>query len=182
MKIIINYVVVFVLVVTAFSCGSDDDAVITPTQNTAEYFKYSIDNGPVRIFDLTAKGTHSTNANSLSERFAFRAGAGTANGSSVFVDADFTFQDFNAFLSTNTFDWGVSDGTSNNFYFYELSNSHPFVPSGVDFPPNPVVCTVTLHPTNVGDYLEFSFEGDFLYASDLSIQGFVSGEGRILRE
>ncbi|MDX1272741.1 hypothetical protein, partial [Bizionia paragorgiae] len=138
MKIIINYVVVFVLVVTAFSCGSDDDAVITPTQNTAEYFKYSIDNGPVRIFDLTAKGTHSTNANSLSERFAFRAGAGTANGSSVFVDADFTFQDFNAFLSTNTFDWGVSNGISNNFYFYELSNSHPFVPSEVDFPPNPV--------------------------------------------
>lgn len=117
MKIIINYVVVFVLVVTAFSCGSDDDAVITPTQNTAEYFKYSIDNGPVRIFDLTAKGTHSTNANSLSERFAFRAGAGTANGSSVFVDADFTFQDFNAFLSTNTFDWEYQMGPQIIFIF-----------------------------------------------------------------
>jgi len=101
---------------------------------------------------------------------------------SVFVDADFTFQDFNAFLNTNTFNWGVSDGVTNNFYFYELSNSHPFMPSGVDFPPNPVVCTVTLHPTNLGDYLEFNFEGNFLYASDTSIQGFVSGEGRILRD
>ncbi len=48
-------------------------------------------------------------------------------------------------------------------------------------PTNPVNCLVTVHPNAVGDYLEFTFTGSYNEASNTSLQGTVSGEGRIRR-
>ena len=35
---------------------------------------------------------------------------------------------------------------------------------------------------NCGDYIEFTFSGDYIDALDPTIQGYVEGEGRVLRE
>ena len=48
-------------------------------------------------------------------------------------------------------------------------------------PDNHVNCFVTVHPNVVGDYLEFTFTGSYNEASNTSLQGTVSGEGRIRR-
>ncbi|WP_179335044.1 hypothetical protein [Winogradskyella costae] len=181
MKSFFKSMLLMALVLLSFSCSSDDDTII-PTLNTSEYFKYSINNGPDRIFDAYARGWYEPNPNSTFEKFYFRAGAATADGSTVIVDADFTFQDFTSFTNTTNFNWGVSDGLTANFYFTELTPGHTFLTSWTVMPSNPVVCTITVHPVNVGDYIEFSFQGDYLLATDNSIQGSIIGEGRVLRE
>ncbi|TYB77311.1 hypothetical protein ES677_01125 [Bizionia gelidisalsuginis] len=182
MKIFLKPFLVFALIVSTFSCGNDDDAVITPTLNTSEYFKYTLNNGTERIFDASAKGYFTPNTNSPFEKFYFRASAGSVNDASIFVDGDFTFPDFTTFTNESNFSWGISDGVTSNFIFTEFSPGHIFVSSITNFASSPVMCTVTVHPVNVGDYIEFTFEGDFLYATDTTAQGTIVGEGRILRK
>lgn len=166
-----------IITLTMTSCASNDD--ITPTTNTDEFFKYSIDGGPEIIFDQYATGNFFLTTTNAFEKFSFRAGAEDANGNDTVVDGEFTFQDFATFSNTSTFNWGVSDGTTANFYFSQILAG--FVPSPNMVPSNLVVCTVTVHPANVGDYLEFTFSGDYLEATDTSIQRTLQGSGRIRR-
>ncbi|MGR7813880.1 hypothetical protein [Lacinutrix undariae] len=166
-----------ILVLLVFNCSEDD--TITPTLNTSEYFKYSINNGPERIFDTTAKGYYTSNTNNAYDKFFFRAGANSA--ASIYVDGDFTFQNMTTFINTNNFSWGISDGVNAKFYFTELTPGNVFFSDIINLPTNPVECIVTVHPTNVGDYLEFTFQGEYISVVGNLSQGTVSGSGRIYR-
>lgn len=182
MKTILKTLVVIVMLFT-IGCSSDD-TTITPTQNTNEFFKYSINGELERVFDVSAKGYHVANTGSASQKFTFRAITETQSGNAFGVDGDFTFTDFSTFTMNNTFNWGNSDGITNNFYFNEITlGGFNFFPHPANMPSNPIVCTVTNHATNVGDYLEFTFSGDYIDAFDSSGQtvGTVSGSARILR-
>jgi len=181
MKKILRLIPLLIIVLLTFSCDNDDNVPSTVI-NTTEYFKYTLNSGQERVFDTYAKGHFTPNTNSAFEKFFFRAGAETSSGASFHVDGDFTFQDFSAFTASNNFSWGVSDGITSNFYFTEISSGYVFMSSVTVLPSTPIQCNVTVHPTNVGDYIEFTFTGNYLDALDNTIQGHVEGEGRILRE
>ena len=182
MKTQVKTFLLVIVAITFFNCNNDDD-VVTPTGNTSEFFKYSINGGAERVFDSYATGRYTSNTNSAFHKFTFRAGADTANGASLTVDGDFTFSDLNSFLTETNYIWGISDGITANFYFSEANtNGIVFLPSPNVLPSNPVMVTVTIQPTTIGDYIEFTFSGDFLDATDNSIQGSVQGEGRIRRD
>lgn len=179
MKLISKFALAFGFFVL-FSCGNDD--TIVPTGNTQEYFKYTLNNGAERIFDSYATGYYvaSTTADPF-KKFFFRASTQDTQGGSIKVDGDFTFTDFNTFINTSNFTWGISDGITANFYFSEISPGNVFLADQMTLPANPVNCLVTVHPNAVGDYLEFTFTGSYNEASNTSLQGTVSGEGRIRR-
>lgn len=180
MKTILKLTILYTFLLL-FSCENDDDVII-PTGNTQEYFKYTLNNGTERIFDSYAAGHFvASNTNDPYKKFFFRAATQETQAGNLIVDADFTFQDWTTFLNTTNFTWGVSDGTTANFYFSELTPGNMFFSHPIILPSNPVNCIVTVHPVNVGDYLEFTFSGNYNEASDASIQGTVSGEGRIKR-
>ena len=180
MNSILKSISLTVILLLMSSCSSDD--ALTPTGNTNEYFKYTVNNGVERVFDSQAKGWFTSNTNSVYQKFFFRAGAETASGSSPIIDGSFTFQDFSMFTSTTNFSWGVSDGVTSNFYFTDIFAGHSFISSITNLPSSPILCTVTMHPVVVGDYIEFTFSGDYIDAVDPAIQGYIEGSGRVLRE
>jgi len=180
MNSILKSISLAVILLLIYNCSNDD--ALTSTGNTDEYFKYTINNGTERVFDSYAKGWFTSNANSVYQKFFFRAGAETASGSSPILDGSFSFQDFTAFTSTTNFSWGVSDGVTGKFYFTDFFAEQPFISSTTNLPSAPILCTVTMHPVNIGDYIEFTFSGDYIDALDPTIQGYVEGEGRVLRE
>lgn len=164
------------------ACSSNNPIPIV-TGNTQEFFKYTVNNQPERIFDSYASGHFvASPTNDPYKRFFFRASSQETQAGSLIVDGDFTFQDWSVFMSSTNYNWGVSDGVTANFYFTELTPGNMFFSHPIVLPNNPVNCVVTVHPLNVGDYIEFTFSGDYLDASDTSIQGTVSGEGRIKRK
>ena len=184
------YLTIFLIVINLVTSCNDDNSPITPTNNTQEFFKYTINGGTERVFDSYAKGYHVTNTNSDGDfqKFTFRAVAETQNGGSLKVDGDFIYQDLTTFLNTSSFVWGSPDGgtqTTAKFYFSEQSidGGFTFFPHPINLPSNPVVCTVTVNPNNVGDYIEFSFSGEYIDALDSSgnTTGTITGEARILR-
>ncbi|SFD51778.1 hypothetical protein SAMN04489722_11145 [Algibacter lectus] len=180
MNSILKSISLAVILLLIYNCSNDD--ALTSTGNTDEYFKYTVNNGVERVFDSQAKGWFTSNTNSVYQKFFFRAGAETASGSSPIIDGSFTFQDFSTFTSTTNFGWGVSDGVTSNFYFTDVFAGNMFISSTTNLPSTPIMCTVTAHPVIVGDYIEFTFSGDYIDALDPTIQGYVEGEGRVLRE
>lgn len=182
MKTILN----FTLLISVFfviSCSNNNSSIV-PTGNTQQYFKYTVDGGTERIFDSYAIGRYvpSSATTNPYESFKFRASTPDTQAGSFFVDASFTFQDWPSFLNTSNFLLGVSDGTSANFYFSELSSGNLFFPDLLIIPSNPINCLVTIYPVNVGDYMEFTFSGNYNDTSNPANLRSVSGSGRILRE
>ncbi|MFD2909552.1 hypothetical protein ACFSX9_12505 [Flavobacterium ardleyense] len=179
MNIVIKFVLIFGFFIF-LSCGNDD--TIVPTGNTQEYFKYTLNNGTERVFDSYATGYFVASATADPfKKFVFRASTRDTQGGSIKVDGDFTFSGWTAFSNSTNFTWGVSDGLTANFYFSELTPGHIFFSDPLTIPTSPVTCVVTVHPAAVGDFLEFTFSGSYYDASNINLEGTVSGEGRIRR-
>ncbi|SED17099.1 hypothetical protein SAMN04489761_4501 [Tenacibaculum sp. MAR_2009_124] len=162
------------------SC-SDSDGTITPTNNTQEYFKYTI-NGTERIFDVSMTAYRVINPNPNYQKFFFRAGATQPGGASIYVDGNFTFSDLSSFLATTNVPWGAPDPNTSvlGFYFAEHTAANKFFPTAF-YATSPIDCTIVMNANNVGDYLEFTFSGTYTDAIDSSINGPITGSGRMKR-
>jgi len=182
-KKLLTFFYLFLSIIILGSCTNDD--TITPILNTDEYFKYTLNNGPERVFDQSMTAYLVTNPSPNYQRFFFRASASTANGGSVYVDGDFLFQNYAAFTSTTTVPWGSNPTPPivTSFYFTELfsADGFRFFPHN-EYNSSPIDCTIVIHALNVGDYLEFTFTGNYTHISDPSITGTITGSGRMKRE
>jgi len=174
------------LIITLFlliNCSNND--TITPTLNTDEYFKYTLNNGTERVFDGNITAYHVQNPSPNYQRLFFRASANTSNGGSVFVDGDFIYPNYNSFITTSLVPWGLSTvlPITNQFYFSELlsDDGFKFIPH-FSYSSSPINCTIVSHATNVGDYLEFTFTGSYTHVTDASITGTITGSARMKRE
>ena len=181
-KLLAHLFLLFILL--GFSnCSSND--TITPTLNTDEYFKYTLNNGSERVFDQSITAHLVTNPSPNYKRFFFRASASTTNGGSVYVDGDFIFQNYAAFTSTITIPWGSNPTTPiiTSFYFTELfsDDGFRFFPHN-EYSSSPIDCTIITHALNIGDYLEFTFTGSYTHITDSTITGTITGSGRMKRE
>ena len=187
----VSQIIVFsFLLIIGISCN--DNSPIAPTNNLQEYFKYSVNGGTERVFDSYATGSqfasNTTSNTNPFEKFTFRAGAETINGGSIIVDGSFIFPSFTTLPNTTSFSWGSFDGstpTTAKFYFSEITTAgFIFLPHPLNSPNNPIICTVTAHANSIGNFMEFSFTGAYIDATDSSgsTTGTVSGEGRIRRK
>lgn len=181
MKSIIQISFILVVVLVTYNCENDDN-IATPTNNTDEYFRYTLD-GNERIFEGFMNAYYVVNPDPNYQKFTFRAGANTTNGGSIYVDGDFTFPMYSNFINATNIPWGFTDTTNTKFYFSELNSD-----DGFSFIPDPnytvsiIDCTVTQHAPSVGDYLEFNFSGTYALATNTSVTGTISGSARMLRD
>lgn len=166
------------LILLTFSCSNDDDGSTT-TGNTNEYFKYTID-GVERIFDYEVEGHLETDTSTIIDRFEINASGQQPSGDLRRIAASFSF-DSNTFMPSTSYDWGLAldNDTTQKFYFAESTSTNLFILSG-SFTDNPITATVTsANPTNIGDYLEFTFSGTF---DDNGTTRNISGECRVQRD
>ena len=182
-----SFSIYFVLFTMVFiSC--EDSAPIVPTNNTTQYFKYSID-GVERVFDAEVESHMEVDPNNPNVfQYEFNARANTSNGDSTArIGGNFTFSTQALFMTTSNFQWGVYDynatplSSTFNFYFSELTPGNLFTISDN----HPITCTITTHPTttystnSATGFIEFSFFGSYADASN-TVRN-IAGEARILR-
>ncbi|WP_028889335.1 hypothetical protein [Tenacibaculum ovolyticum] len=176
------YLFLSTTLLTFNSCSNND--TITPILNTDEYFKYTLNNSTERVFDKNMTAYFVTNPSTTYKRFYFRASANTTNGSSVYVDGNFTFFNYASFTAASSIPWGIpSTPIATNFYFTELfsEDGFKFFPHN-EYNSSPINCTIITHAFNVGEYLEFTFTGNYTHITDPSITGTITGTGRMKRE
>ncbi|WP_165748345.1 hypothetical protein [Cellulophaga sp. Z1A5H] len=158
------------------SCSSDDGS--STTGNTQEYFKYTVD-GVERIFDNEVEIHIETSSTTNLIKFEFNANGISPNTNDFRrVAGTFSFPDMATFNSSTIYDWGVSDGVTKGFYFSETTSTNLFFISP-DFSINPITATITTAiPTNVGDFIEFSFTGSYVDSANAthSISGVCRAE------
>lgn len=156
----------------------DEPSTITPTGNLDEYLKYTVDNEPEQIFDNEVVAYMYVDNNSIKSLVIdAKATAVTNSGSNTTktAGAKFSFPTEAVFLNNTTFPWGYSDGTSHNFYFASIEN-RIFLDNSNS--PN-ITGTVTMHPTSLNDYIEFTFQGTYIVGGTTKN---ISGSGRAKRE
>lgn len=178
MKSILKFSLLFILVLN-LACSSDDDGSTT-TGNTDEYFKYTID-GVERIFDYSVEGHLETDNSTIIDRFEINATGQQPSGDLRRIAVAFSFDSNGAFMPNTTYNWGLAldNSPTEKFYFSESTSSNLFILSG-DFSTHPIVATITSAiPSNVGDYLEFTFVGTF---DDNGTSRSISGVCRVQRD
>lgn len=177
-----TYYLAILLIVLSFISCNNDDGIQPANNNTAEYFKYTLD-GNERVFEGFMNAYYVANPDPNFEKFTFRAGANTTNGGSIYVDGDFTFPNYSSFVAINSIPWGFTDTTNTTFYFSEFlsDDGFSFIPHH-DYAFSIIDCTITQHAPNVGDYLEFAFTGTYALATDSSVTGTILGSARMLRD
>jgi hypothetical protein len=162
------------------SCNPDDDATNT-TGNTQEYFKYTVD-GIERVFDNEVEAHYEATSNTTVRLFEINATGLYASEGVRRIAAVFSFRNPpTTVLNANNYPWGLQDGspssTQQHFYFSESTPNHPFV-LDLNHPINAQI-TSTI-PTNVGDYVEFTFSGTF--TDHNNVQHNILGECRVQRD
>lgn len=178
MKIVLKISLLLTLVFIV-ACSNDDDGSTT-TGNTNEYYKYTID-GVERIFDYEVEGHLETDTSTIIDIFEINASGQQPSGDLRRIAASFSFDSNGVFMPATTYNWGLALDSSptEKFYFAESTSSNLFVLSG-DFTTHPIVATVTSAiPSNIGDYLEFTFSGTF---DDNGTTRTISGECRVQRD
>ncbi|WP_055446439.1 hypothetical protein [Lacinutrix mariniflava] len=180
MKTILKSIMLLTIVLVAFGCSDDDDGSTT-TGNTNEYFKYTID-GVERIFDYDIEAHLETDGTTIIDKYEINASGQQSSGDLRRIAAVFSFDSSGAFMPNTIYNWGLAldSNPAAKFYFGETTPSHIFGLS-IDYTSNPIDATVTsVIPSNVGDYLEFTFTGTFLDNSNVVHN--ISGECRVQRE
>jgi len=162
-----------------FNCSDDDDGTST-TGNTQEYFKYTID-GVERIFDFDVEAHLETDTGSIIDRYEINASGISANETVRRIGASFSFDSNGPFMPNTMYNWGLAldSDTTEKFHFAESTVSNLFILSA-DFSLHPITATlISTVPSNVGDYLEFTFTGNF---DDNGTTKSISGECRVQRD
>ena len=187
MRTILRILLFATILPFCISCHSDSDDNPIPTVNTDEYFRYTIDGEPERVFFVSAKGSHTVNTSvPASDLFFITAKGENFNGNPSRVIASFSYpvNDISDFLGTQNFPLGFeSVSTPKVFRFYESTEGRIFDSNPTNAPTtNPLVCTVTSHAANVGVYMEFTFSGNVSLDNTSTNTILVTGSARVLRE
>lgn len=159
-----------------FLCSCSNNDPIAPTGNTTEYFKYTVDNGTEQVFDFEIESHfESVGQSPIAITYEFNAVAQTNNTDSSIkrLSGAFSFANESTFFTNNNYSWGASDGTNVKFYFSSIRNDFLI---GYN---QAITCNISIHPTNVNDYIEFSFSGNYTDTSGNSHT--IQGEARIKR-
>jgi hypothetical protein len=181
MKNIIKTLAIIALAVITISCNTDDGT--STTGNTQEYFKYKIDDGPVRTFDYQAEGHLETDTSSIIDRYEINAiGISADTGEVRRIGGSFTFDSSGPFMPNTVYNWGwaTDNDPTAKFFFIERTPSNLFALS-LDFTMSAIITEVTSpNPTNIGDYLEFVFAGTYQDANNVTHS--IEGQCRVLRD